>query len=1113
MKLPLALTRPSLIVGITLLPTLVTAFAGIGCRSETDPTESAILARSGYAQLENEEPAAAAETFAELVELLPADPLPHGNLALSLLRSERPEEALAAIQVGLKRFPEHPKLLAILATVQQWLGESDAALAASAQAANLAPESPEIQFSLYRIADQLSAEPQRSQALDRLVQLRPENLVVLLSLGKTALAQADGSGDARAQATRAYLRTRELAWDNPDATTVLERLLQALSDNDLDAARTPSIQLENLLKITPAYRQSLRELDTGIQGIPIRNLDLATDPLPAAPPLALSFDTQPLLSDPQSGVAASFFSGDTPDWVALSPTGDLATIQNEATRAGESGSGATLSLVDVNNDGFADAIVSGSTGVQISLGDGKGQFDEWSAFGIEVEQGSEVAAIDFDIEGDLDLAVATASGVRLFQNTLTGPLAEITEHSKGLDDGVPVGRLLSVDLDSDGDLDLVGSQPGRVVWWSNLRQGEFRLEIIAPLEATALAVGDLDNDHQFELVVAGPDTIEIFSHSDQGFFSSATMPASGIRDLAIGDLDADGRFDLVAAGANGVQLWQNTDSDFLAPMSIFSDPASALLLVDDDRDCDLDILVAGKTGLNRLETQTETQYHCLRVRLRGLTEGSSKNNVLGLGTLVEVSVGDRTLTAEAAAEETFFGLGEGSTADLLRVVWTNGVPQNRFQLAADATVVEEQLLKGSCPFLYAWDGSQFSFVTDLLWGSPMGLPVAPGMWAEADPSELVHIPGAVPVDGTLDLRITEELWEAAFFDHLRLWVVEVEDDLEVTTSLKILPGQSTPELVHATRQVRPVVAATDAQGRDVTAQLRSRDQVYADGWTKSPYQGVPAEPWTMEFDLGELGVEATSAPSIRLLLDGWIFPSDASLNLAVGQRTDLSVHGPRLEILHQGQWQLLVDQVGFPAGKTKTMVVDLPPLPAGAHRLRLVAAQWLSFDRIAWSSQTADDEVKVVRRATPNSAQLRSRGFSRLVRQAPNAPHTYDYQVVESRAPWIPFPGRYTSYGEVSELLEHADDQSVILAAGDEMRVLFDLTDLPEPAHGYRYQYFLESHGWDKDADRNTYQAAQVEPLPFRAMSGYPFAPGEEFPDTAEMRDYRKRWLTRELAR
>ena len=89
------------------------------------------------------------------------------------------------------------------------------------------------------------------------------------------------------------------------------------------------------------------------------------------------------------------------------------------------------------------------------------------------------------------------------------------------------------------------------------------------------------------------------------------------------------------------------------------------------------------------------------------------------------------------------------------------------------------------------------------------------------------------------------------------------------------------------------------------------------------------------------------------------------------------------------------------------------------------------------------------------------------------------------------------------------DDRMVILAPGDELRMQFDASDLPAPPAGWSRTAFLESLGWDKDADRNTYAAQQLEPLPFRAMSGYPYGPDEAYPDTPLHREYRARWLTR----
>ncbi|HYG64683.1 MAG TPA: hypothetical protein VEL74_19035, partial [Thermoanaerobaculia bacterium] len=493
----------------------------------------------------------------------------------------------------------------------------------------------------------------------------------------------------------------------------------------------------------------------------------------------------------------------------------------------------------------------------------------------------------------------------------------------------------------------------------------------------------------------------------------------------------------------------------------------------------------------------------------GLTQGNGKNNRDGLGATLELRAGSAYQFREAAGQVTHFGLGQRRQADLLRVVWTNGVPQNRIQPSGEQRVVEEQVLKGSCPFLYTWDGERFAFVTDLLWNAPIGLPVAPGKWVPPDPEELVRVDGARPDGGVYKLRITEELWEAAFFDHTRLWVVDHPAGVEVASSLRVTPGgpPDGPDRVVASRGLRPVVSALDGTGADMTERVRERDEVYAGGYPESSYQGMSGEPWAFTFDLGE----APGRP-LRLHLDGWIFPADASLNLAAAQRPDLAYVPPRLEVETADGWQVLVPAMGHPAGKTKTLVVDTPPLPAGVSRLRIVTTLWLAWDRVAWSPEPVDSEPVVRARLLPSEADLRYRGFSELVRRSPNGPHGYDYSRVASESPWLPFPGRYTRYGEVRELLESPDDRTVVLAPGDEIALTFDASALPPLQEGWTRTVFLESHGWDKDADRNTWEARQMEPLPFRGMSGYPYAPGETYPDTPELREYREKWLTREIA-
>src|SRR5262249_45261576 len=142
---------------------------------------------------------------------------------------------------------------------------------------------------------------------------------------------------------------------------------------------------------------------------------------------------------------------------------------------------------------------------------------------------------------------------------------------------------------------------------------------------------------------------------------------------------------------------------------------------------------------------------------------------------------------------THFGLGHRTIADVVRVVWTNGVPQNHIQPGTNLTLVEKQLLKGSCTFLYAWDGNKYSFVTDVFWKSALGMPrgIMAGEVKYAVPNstdEYIKIPGRAlqPQNGFYNLQITEELWETPYLDKARLVILDHPDTTDVYVDEKFI---------------------------------------------------------------------------------------------------------------------------------------------------------------------------------------------------------------------------------------------------------------------------------------------------------------------------------------
>ena len=130
-----------------------------------------------------------------------------------------------------------------------------------------------------------------------------------------------------------------------------------------------------------------------------------------------------------------------------------------------------------------------------------------------------------------------------------------------------------------------------------------------------------------------------------------------------------------------------------------------------------------------------------------------------------------------------------------------------FALKADQEVLTEQRLKGSCPFLFAWNGTRDGFVKDTVpWGSAIGLRIIDSVgspkiaateeWYKIGRDQLV------PHDGFYDLRITGELWETYYYDYLHLMIVDHPAGTEVFTDERFVvpPVKLAPTTVASKRR-------------------------------------------------------------------------------------------------------------------------------------------------------------------------------------------------------------------------------------------------------------------------------------------------------------------------
>ena len=136
------------------------------------------------------------------------------------------------------------------------------------------------------------------------------------------------------------------------------------------------------------------------------------------------------------------------------------------------------------------------------------------------------------------------------------------------------------------------------------------------------------------------------------------------------------------------------------------------------------------------------------------------------------------------------------------------------------------------------------FVADILWSSPLGLYInAQDRGGIAQTTDWVKIRGDQlrPRDGFYDVRITADLWETHFFDHVHLTVVDHPADAEMWVDERFFLTPTEPRL-YWTKPPRPIARAVDDNGDDVTDVVRRIDGRYLDTFGRGKYPGRHARP-------------------------------------------------------------------------------------------------------------------------------------------------------------------------------------------------------------------------------------------------------------------------------
>jgi len=179
--------------------------------------------------------------------------------------------------------------------------------------------------------------------------------------------------------------------------------------------------------------------------------------------------------------------------------------ENPATRA------RAIVLADIDGDGMLDIVVSASADSDRSISWyrnlGNGNFSSSNVVITNFSNGFGFAVGDINGNGYLDIVSGTPNFQTMswFEN-LDG-LGNFSGPNEIGSEGLAVLRLHLVDIDGDGDLDVVGSGSSIYAWWENLDgQGTFGSERFIEVEdiVTANYPADVDNDGDIDLFTITP---------------------------------------------------------------------------------------------------------------------------------------------------------------------------------------------------------------------------------------------------------------------------------------------------------------------------------------------------------------------------------------------------------------------------------------------------------------------------------------------------------------------------------------------------------------------------------------------------------------------------------
>ncbi|WP_420572093.1 T9SS type A sorting domain-containing protein [Kordia sp.] len=272
---------------------------------------------------------------------------------------------------------------------------------------------------------------------------------------------------------------------------------------------------------------------------------------------------------------------------------------------------------DLDGDGDLDVLSTSSFDQTVAWYenlDGQGTFGAQQVIAIDTNAIDSLAITDIDGDGDLDVLFPNSFEGGIIWHENTDGEGDFSAQSVIATDASILGNIHAVDMDNDGDMDIVSSAlyDNKIAWHENTNgQGLMATEIVistAVNDPQSVFTSDMDNDGDMDVLTASrlDDKIAWYENTDgQGTFGKQQIVTTNADSAVVvyaEDVDSDGDMDIISASSNDnkVAWYENTDSEgtFGAEQIITTNAENikSVFAIDIDGDNDIDIISSSSSN-------------------------------------------------------------------------------------------------------------------------------------------------------------------------------------------------------------------------------------------------------------------------------------------------------------------------------------------------------------------------------------------------------------------------------------------------------------------------------------------------------------------------------------